>query len=101
MLTQTAIFEIGMLADSVRIWRSNLRMLPNPTSDKWLGDESLIDWVVAMKAIQEQISAIEEGDRKSHPTLLLILDQWYEMKRVRLSDLDGYVRSHPSRPRPY
>ena len=42
-----------MLAETFRLRRSVLYMLPNPTADRWPGDTSNIEWWGEMKEFED------------------------------------------------
>jgi hypothetical protein len=81
MLISPVTFElVAMLAKPVRIRGSSLKMLPNPTDEKWPGDSSLIDWSRGMSLFQTHITALEASTAGIHELISAISDQWKKIE---------------------
>lgn len=87
---------IAMLARPIRLRSSNLRMLPNPTSDRWLGSESVIDFIDEMEEFQKQVSdiiaSLKERGVAVDTVLISIFDQWTKMEEVWSPAIDIDMR---------
>jgi hypothetical protein len=85
-----------MLAETYRIRGSNLKMLPNPTADKWPGPAFAINWLGEMKEfhvwLQKLTSSKEVG---RHPLLDLISREWEKMSQYwEKHDIDMREKTH-------
>jgi hypothetical protein len=91
---------VGMLAIPIRIRGSNLKMLPNPTADRWPGSEIAIDWIEEMREFQALFDDAAEGvsvtGATRHPLLVTIEDQCQKMQEVwtKCIDIDMRERIH-------
>jgi hypothetical protein len=89
-----------MLAEPFRLRGSNLKMLPNPTADRWPGEASVIEWYDEMIELQvhleNAIKAAREGDIAPDALLITISEQWARMNQVwiRAVDIDMREKIH-------
>ena len=83
-----------MLAEPFRLRHSNLKMLPNPTADKWYGDMSVIRWTDEMRRYQEGLEDIIANTKQtaSHPLICAISDQWAKLTQVWVENIDLDMR---------
>jgi hypothetical protein len=89
---------MAMLAVPFRLRGSNLRMLPNPTVDKWAGPTLTIEFSEEMVEFQNNFadaakSVIALGvSQPQHGLLKTITDQWVKMKDVWSDKIDIDMR---------
>lgn len=87
---------VAMLTIPLRIRGSNLKMLPNPTGDKWLGPASIIKWTVEMLEFQaifeDAAQSVTAPGAARHPLLLLIKSHWEKMRQVWTENCDIDMR---------
>lgn len=87
---------VAMLANPLRIRGSNLKMLPNPTADRWPGPASIIEWPYEMTMFQTIFAKAAESmtapGATRHPLLLSIAEEWKKMRAVWANECDIDMR---------
>jgi hypothetical protein len=85
-----------MLAEIYRIRGSNLKMLPNPTADKWPGPASAINWLGEMKQFQACLDKLIEAEEVSKQGLVeLMSNEWKKMGQYwDKYDIDMREKTH-------
>lgn len=89
-----------MIGKTFRIRSSCLKMLPNPTSDRWSGDASGINWFGEMrefqKRLKELINELTTSSKHEIPALLVtISNEWSKMMPMWVKcDIDMREKTH-------
>jgi hypothetical protein len=83
-----------MVTDTIRLRNSNLRMIPNPTADLWVGDASVIFWPDEMRQYQVGLKELVEREPQAadHEMLRTITDHWGRMLPVWIKNVDLDMR---------